>query len=236
MDRSRGTGPRTGNAHPNRRCRSCRPGAGPGSRAARPEARSGPTVVDDKQALALDAADQLAKHGPVRQLLEALGEPAEERGRRRDDRVGRRVALADLARIDIDVDEGLRRLKLRREPVGRHVAEAGADRDDDVDAALEVTARRAMTAHAEDAERRADGSRKHALALRCGRHRATQSLGDRAQLRGRTGTAYTAAGEDQRTLGGLQELGELASRSGRRQRLAHRDGAARIAARRSVRS
>src|SRR5206468_1535335 len=91
--------------------------------------------------LALDAADQhAAPRAPT--LGEVTGEPGEELGRRGDDRVGRCVALADLTRIDVDVHERSRALELRREPVGPEVAEAGSDREHDVDAILEITPRR----------------------------------------------------------------------------------------------
>jgi hypothetical protein len=141
-------------------------------------------------------------------LLEPIGEPAEEVGRRRDDRVGRRVALADLSRVDVDVHEG-RGLQLRREAIGRHVAEARADCEDDIDAGLEIRTRRGVTTEPEHAERERMILGKHALGLGSRGDRTPETLGGRAQPDRCTVTTYAVAGEDQRAFGRGDERDDL---------------------------
>jgi hypothetical protein len=94
--------------------------------------------------------------------------------------VRRRVALAELARVDVDVDESAGRLQRGREAVGRDITERGADREDDVDAVIDVRASGAMTTQAEHAERQLVALREHAFAFRRRRDRAAEAFGDLA--------------------------------------------------------
>src|SRR5260221_56323 len=105
------------------------------------------------------------------------------------------------ARVDIDVNQRAGRLQVRREPIGRQVAEARAERDHHVDPGLEVALRRAVAAHAEHAEGQRMVLGERALALGRGGHRAGEALGDDAQLVRGIAAAYAAARQQQRSLG-----------------------------------
>ena len=107
------------------------------------------------------------------------------------------IVLADLVRVDIDVEQRLARLQPPVPPERSPLAKTRADGEQDVHAALEeVPLRERRAGVAEGAHGKAMVLGEHALALGRRRDRDVEHLGDHADLVGRVRQDRAVSGQD----------------------------------------
>ncbi len=144
----------------------------------------------------------LAVHGLL--ALDLRNEVLEHGGHVSDDRHVRLAVLADLRRIDVDVDHARARRE-RVELAGDAVIEAGADGDEQI-AALHGAGRRDGAVHAEHAEHLRIGIRHDAARRQGGDDRSVGHVGQLLDEVARIGTHRAAADVQHRTVRLLEQL------------------------------